>query len=319
MSLVGQEAEHVCRWCACVFRAPLSRGWNGNFFCSTECKAMRRRETQNRTRAGRESAPERVAYNRTRNRLWRIANRGASGKASPWLLGAPAYGPLLPCVELDVVFSPAPKWPISLRSMRGIHGAITALLAETVGIRHREHTPTFSAGLDGPAAVRVIVWDERARSMDGVEYNGVLWDRPTKFSVRDIVDVSAPGRSLRRGRIPVRITTITPVTMSKDGHTRSETRPCKTSVERSLVGSLLDRVGLPGIGDTVRAEVKAVRTEPTYVNLGGKFGTIDGWSGEVDLEVNAPALWLLQSAEKIGLGSRVGFGFGRIQVEEIVE
>lgn len=317
-SLVGAIAEHVCRWCACVFQAPLSRTCTGNFFCSEECRLQRRRDVNRRSHASRESRPERIAANRARNRAWRVANRGAGERRMPWLAGSPPSGESLPCVELDVAYSPAPKWPVDLRNMRGIHGAVTALLAETVGIRHREHTPTFAARIHDERSVRVVVWDERATNLADGSFAGVLWDRPTTFAVRDMVEVAAPPRVTRRGRIPVRLTTVTPITMSKDGHTRAEVRPTQATIERSLRGSFLERVGLQGMDpDLVRAEVTSIRTEPAHVPLGGKYGVVGGWSGQVDLEVNAPALWLLQCAEKVGLGSRVSFGFGRIVVEEI--
>jgi hypothetical protein len=44
-SLVGVDAEHLCAWCACVFKAPLGRTHTCNMFCSPECRLERRRET----------------------------------------------------------------------------------------------------------------------------------------------------------------------------------------------------------------------------------------------------------------------------------
>ena len=60
-----------------------------------------------------------------------------------------------------------------------------------------------------------------------------------------------------------------------------------------------------------------VETQPAHVPLGDKYGTVHGWVGHVDLEVNASALWLLRAAEAVGFGSRTAFGFGRIVVEEL--
>jgi hypothetical protein len=310
-SLVGVDAEHLCTWCACVFKAPLGRTHTCNMFCSPECRLERRRETNRRSQSARERTPARIVYNRERNRAWRMAHRGATGRSSPWLLGAPAYGPTLPCVELDVAFSPAPKWPIRLRNMRGVHGAVSALLGESVGIHHRKHTPTFAARLHEATTVRVVVWDERAADLLDKTFHGALWDRPTKF----YVDVDAPCAPERRGRTRVRLSTITPVVISKDGHSRAEVRPCKTTIERSLSGGFLDRVGLGSMASIVKADVTHIRTKPAHVHIGGKFGTVSGWFGDLDLEVNAPALWLLRCAEKVGLGSRIGFGFGRVVVE----
>lgn len=315
-TLIGQEAEHLCHWCACVFLAPLSQQWNANFYCSMECRLSKRREAQRIARPKREGTPARIAYNRARNRLWRMRNQKAVG-TSPWLLGAPPCGPKLPCLELDVAFAPMPKWPITIRNMRGVHGAVSALLGDLAGLRHRKHSSTFAVRIHEANALRVVVWDERARDLLEARHVGRLWDRPTEFYVRDLVEIDAPKVSLRRGRIPVRVTAITPVTMNKDNHSKPEVRPTKDSFVRALTGTFQERVGMSVPG--VMAEVIDVRTEPVHVNLGGKYGPVPGWVGEVDLHVNAPALWLLRCAESVGLGARVGFGFGRISVEEIDE
>lgn len=315
-SLVGQEAEHVCHWCASIFLAPLGQSWNMNFYCSPECRRWRRNESLRKGWHRRENEPTRVLLNRERNRAWAKAS-GLTKRASPWLRGAPPYADSLPCVELDISFGPRPKWPIELRNMRGVHGAISAILSEACGIKHREHVPTFAARIHDAQSIRVVVWDPRAAELEDAKINGVLWDKPTEFHVRDVVAVSSPERSLKRGRRKVRLTAITPVTMSKDGHSRPEVRPCKASIERSISGNMF--AGRLGVSDpdVVRAEIVKIRTEPSHVQLGGKFGTVPGWLGDVEMEVNAPGLWLLRVAEKVGLGSRVAFGFGRIVVEEL--
>jgi hypothetical protein len=201
--------------------------------------------------------------------------------------------------------------------MRGVHGAVSALLGDTVGIHHMKRLPTFAARVHEARSLRVVVWGDAGRLLYGHRFNGVLWDRPTTFAVDDVVDVSAPTHALKRGKTMVRLTAITPVVISKDGHTRDEVRPNKATVQRSLAGEFMARVGAPVKPEHVLAEVVAIRTEPSHVRMGGKLGTVSGWLGEVDLVVNAPALWLLKVAEKVGFGSRVAFGFGRIAVEEI--
>lgn len=309
-------AEIVCHWCLCIFREPLGRNWNGNHFCSDECRVSSRQARHRKYETIRSLNPGRILANRNRNRAWSEQNR-ACVAVNQWLKGAPPFAENLPCVEMDVAFSPMPKWPVSLRSMRGIHGAVTALLGETVGIRHEHRMPTFAARIHEANRLRVLVWGDRARSLYGATYNGTLWGRPTSFTVDDLVDVAAPPVSHRRGRIPVRLTAITPVCISKEGHTKSEVRPCSTSIEGSLGGSFLGRFGMEYLAGMVKATPRQIRTEPSHTYLGGKYRVVSGWTGEVELEVNAPALWLLLAAEKVGFGSRTAFGFGRIVVEEL--
>lgn len=311
---VTTEAEVLCRFCLCVFWCSPSAVWR-SAFCSDECRKGRKTERNRARDRHREGLPDRLLANRIRNRAWAETHRNVR-RVNPWLHGAPPFGPTLPCVALDISVDPLPKWPLQMRNMRGIHGAITGLLANTIGLRHGHRLPTFATRLHDTGKLRVIVWDEQAAGLcDGV-YNGVLWDRPTAFRIEDAVEVAAP-KVTKRGRQRVRLTALTPVVISQDGHSKPCPRPSKDTIHHSLAGSFLDRFGLARIRDEVRCEVAAIRTEPAHLNLGGKYRSVTGWSGEVDLEVNASGLWLLLAAEKVGFGSRTAFGFGQIHVEVI--
>ena len=313
--LTPVEVEILCTHCLCIFREPLGRTITCNRFCSEECRRERRREGKRRRDRSREADPARVLYCRERNRAWAVKHRNVT-RSNPWLLGAPPFAPTLPCVALDIAVDPLPKWPMQMRNMRGIHGAITGLLANAIGLRHQHRQPTFATRLHDTGKLRVIVWDESAAGLYDGAYNGVLWDRPTVFRVEDAVEVSSP-KVLKRGHQRVRLTAITPVSISKDGHSVPCVRPEGDVIRRSLSGSLLERFGLQRLAGEVRCEVLDIRTEPSHVPLGGKYRSVPGWTGTVDLEVNAPALWLLLAAEKVGFGSRTAFGFGQIHVEVI--
>lgn len=307
------EAEILCTQCLRVFRAPLGRTMTCNRFCSEACRRDRKREGNRRRDRVRELDPARVLYRRERCKAWAATHRNVT-RSNPWLLGAPPFAPTLPCVSLDISVDPLPKWPLQMRNMRGIHGAVTGLLGHTLGLQHQHRMPNFATRLHDTGKLRVIVWDERAAGLCDGAYNGVLWDRPTVFRIEDAVEVTAP-KVTRRGRQRVRLTALTPVVISQDGHSKPCPRPSKDTIHHSLTGSFLDRFGLGRIRDEVRCEVTAIRTEPAHVNLGGKYRSVTGWTGEVDLEVNASALWLLLAAEKVGFGSRTAFGFGQIHVE----
>ena len=315
MDTCVRELEVVCKFCLCIFRVerPTRSSWL-SLYCSPECRASRKREAERRRTATRYANPKSVLRYRERNRVWAAANRNVR-KTNPWLRGAPPYDATLPCFEIEVSISPDPQWPMALRNMRGVHGAVTTMLGETIGLRHRHGMPTFAARIEG-RGLRIVVWSEDAKRLTGVSFNGVLWDRPTTFTIEDVVDISAP-RPIARGRKRVRMTAITPVCISKEGHTRPEVRPCATSIRNSLAGAFLARFGLAHLAPEIMATPIVVETQSAHVPLGDKYGTVHGWVGHVDLEVNASALWLLRAAEAVGFGSRTAFGFGRIVVEEL--
>lgn len=325
---VGPVAEFVCHWCAGIFSAPMSRSIKANWFCGNECRTQcttarrrlydrRRNATPHRRSYKRAwcNQPERVDARREYARRWRAEQRA---KADPWWCAAPECGPTLPCVSLDLSFSPAPKWPLDLRNMRGVHGALTTLFDGALGLRHRPRWPTFAPRLHGPDTLRVIVWDRAALDLCGSAYEGALYDRPTRFRVEDAVEVAAPVVT-RCGRQRVRLTAITPVVISKNANAGPETRPSADAIRHSLSQEFLARLGLDIAEhrDRVMVEVISSRTEAVRCDLRGKYPPFHGWTGDVELEVNAPALWLLLAAEKVGMGSRTGFGLGQVVVTEL--
>ncbi len=309
-------AEVVCIWCASIFRLPDVPRLSWPRYCDRECWQAAK-NARNRARdAKRALVPSRVLQCRARNRKWAEANRNVVNR-NPWLHAAPPMPPTLPLVSLDVHVEPRPKYPLQQRNMRGIHGGVTGLLATTLGLRHQRRLPTFATRVHADADMRVMVWNTpRAVELCDTTTQGLLFERPTLFHVEDAVEVASPVVT-RRGRLRVRLRTETPVVISKDGHTRSCTRPDEQTILHSLSGNLIERFGLAHLRDDVRCEVADVRTEPVRVNIGAKYRWFDGWEGEVDLDVNALAMWLLLAAEKAGFGSRTAFGFGQIAVEEL--
>ncbi len=308
----GQIAETICLRCSARFFQAYGRAVR--LYCTPECKDAARR-TRNAARDRKRLTPARMLECRARSRKWAELHRNVVAR-KPWLMGPPVHPPTLPCVTLDISVAPLPKWPFHLRNMKGVHGAITRLLHETIGLRHKQRLPTFAPRMHEAGKLRVVVWDPLAVELCDGAFHVPLWDRPTLFRVEDAVEVSAPVVS-RRGRTRVRMTSLTPIVISKDGHTGAETRPTKSSVLNSISGCFLERFSLQHIAPDVRCELLEVRTEPAHVNLGGKYRRVDGWTGEVDLEVNAIGLWLLRAAEAVGYGSRTAFGFGQIVIEEL--
>jgi hypothetical protein len=88
----------------------------------------------------------------------------------------------------------------------------------------------------------------------------------------------------------------------------------------SLTNNLGYRLGLDQreLAATAALEILDARTAYTEVPVGGKYaderrGTIGGWQGQVVIEANAVAAWLLLCAARVGLGGRTALGFGSVE------
>lgn len=125
-----------------------------------------------------------------------------------------------------------------------------------------------------------------------------------------------PGFSV--GPRVVRLRTITPVVMRSMAGKVFRLEPTAATIASSLV-NMARAANLPAIQeDAVVFDVIESETRVERVSLQGKQGQVMGWAGTVELLCNAPARWLLEVAARgLGLGGRVGFGFGRIQLEAL--
>jgi CRISPR/Cas system endoribonuclease Cas6 (RAMP superfamily) len=121
-----------------------------------------------------------------------------------------------------------------------------------------------------------------------------------------------------RRKHAVTLEAVTPVIIRSMGGRIHRLTPTSDCLQGSLGGSWVQRFGLEFLDreKLIRVEVVKTRTETVVTDLGGKFGKVPGWIGRVDLLINAPGLWLLRTAERLGLGSRTAFGFGRIVVTD---
>lgn len=245
--------------------------------------------------------------------------RGRAPRRQPWLLGAPIAGAFLPGGGCEIFVDPAPKWPMTHRSIRGLHGALTAIL----DIGHHDRFPNFALL---PWSRGTLGWGVYFRTTEGMRlagraWNGTLWDRPTQFRFGPLVRPRAPAVT-KRGRQRVAIETITPVCIKATMHLdhdkgcRYRLVPTSDSLRSALGQQFAARVGVrPVDDDAICLTVIEHSTDVVHTQIGDKFGDVPGWMGRVVVEVNAVARWMLEAAARgPGLGSRVGFGFGRIQV-----
>lgn len=315
--LPGQLAEAVCLHCGALYQTP--NPWREQY-CSDACREARRREREAKRDALRDrpmSPAERLRV-RERSAAWHERNGGTPGK-QPWLAGAPPFAPHLPGATMAISVSPAPRWPIELRNTRALHGALTTIL----NAGHPPRLPAFALRPTNlaPSGWAVHWWHEVGPSLAGKSFDVELYSRPARIAFGPAVRMRAP-QIKKRGRRRLRVETITPVCIVTSGRTVQHTSISAANLRGTLAGEWLHRFGLMYLKerDLVRIDVLTVhREQEARVELGGKYGTVTGWEGVFEVETNAPGHWLLETAARVGMGSRTAFGFGRVKVTEVAK
>lgn len=232
----------------------------------------------------------------------------------------------LPGVSMGLALHPQPKWPIELRNVRALHGALTVIL----GRGHGARIPYWSL-YQSPASHSgwVVHWmhPDAGRLADQL-VEAVLFRKPTyvRFSAAHRIKVPtvAPGPHV------VKLTTVSPVCIGRsvgDEVRRKAyySQPCESNLVRSFGGEWLQRVldrrttapERSAFVDSLRCRIVLDRTRPSELSLGPKLGRIQGWEGELVLRVNAQMLWALCVSERLGLGARGAFGLGQVKVERL--
>lgn len=266
-------------------------------------------------------SPLDVLVMRDRCAKWAEEHR-ACKTPNPWLAGPPPFDSHLPGFAQSISLDPLPHWPIAHRNVRALHGALTAIL----GVPHRARFPNFS--LFPTANGWGVHWYRtEARSIPLVA-DGILFDVPTRFRFGPRVRLFAP-KVGKRGHMNVTLEAITPVATVSAGRATAHTRPTRDAIVSALANEFPNRITedtdwtqelrsrwADWVRDRVRLDIVSCITEPAHVEMGGKLGTTHGWIGAVTLNVNATARWLLGAAERMGLGSRVGYGFGCIRLRD---
>lgn len=300
-------------------REPFEHASKQRVFCSDAC----RRKASYARRADGERARDRSRLRhdadysiraKQRLRAWAEAHRNVRG-ANAWLAGSPPYGTHLPGVSTPIEIHPVPRWPIELRNTRGLHGAITSVL----GLGHDPHEPYWALRLWRSGWAVHWLHPTGAERYVCTTVHAAVYDRPSEIRFGAAVRWRAP-RVERRGRQRVCLTTVTPVVIRTDGGASVAERASGASLASWLATEFARRIAPSTlwhqwVRERVRVEVVSNDTHLTSVPLGDKYGIVRGWEGSVTLEVNAPARWLLEAASRIGLGSRIAFGFGCVGIE----
>lgn len=256
--------------------------------------------------------PEWVERARKRNREWAEKHRNVRAH-KPILLGPPPYDKYLPGAGMELKLKPPPKWPLEHRNIRGLHGMITALLE----VPH-ENIPVFSLiPWSGGCGWGVYVRTEAYLKIASQQLTTRLFDQVLEAKFSPPWRLKVPKVS-KRGRHYIQISSITPVSTRNDGGRNTHIAPTSDNIKNTLVRHMSPRLNLDIPQENVLVRMLKRSTEYEQIPLGGKFGTLYGWSGTVDLEVNAIARWLLEIGAVIGLGGRTSLGFGCIRVSEML-
>lgn len=252
----------------------------------------------------------------------------------PWSLPSPSaeYAGYF----LEITITPCVDPPLTLRTTRLLHGALSAIHREPhrPGLAHFALVPRGEdapprAGTPPAPAWDVLFYEraiaERLRGTSHTIYLSGgrakppdVLDRTLSFGER-VFRVRAPA-ALPAGRYRVVIDTRTPLSFTTDDHRVCVERPH----EGTITGSL-ERVA-KAVGVTVRPSDLAIArvAAETYVQVirvgthwqrgTGDPGSARTIAGRVVVECNAVAAWLLLCARRTGLGGMTSIGFGRVRV-----
>lgn len=255
----------------------------------------------------------------------------ATPPTDPWGLPVPAYGPHLPAVAAPIALSPART--LTLDHGNAIHAAITYALGRPHDGRAAEWSLSL-VNLDTSPSCVVVCFRDRA-DMER------LRARPWPMRIGNVEHQAVAGRPWAAqlkappapppGRYRVRLDTVTPVVIKRSvktdddrphGRNVHHVRPVAWNLISTLHSTLAPRLGLKLLREEFAVEIVEVHAEPTRDVLRGSGNRIRmhaaGWEGHLVLDVNAPALWLLECAARgMGLGGRVAFGFGQVRITRL--
>ena len=308
----GEAIGKDCSVCGSPFTGP------GDTCPKVEC-ALARKRRRRATRLARESND--VPTSTARARRARKTTPVAVGPPDPWAAPPPPWEGVLPGAMLPIDVSAALPSPERLGPP--LHAVLTGLLRHGRG--HDPARPEWSLQLVGAAtssgwAVYLPSEDDVA-ALRGKSYPARIHEhaRVLTFGGRACVRLKAPVVT-QTARHRVRLTTITPVTIRATGAAgKFASFPSSVQIWTALT-NVATRIGLTLADPTAVGVVRVSHdTEPVTCLLNQAKGSFTrGWAGDVVLDVNPLARWLLDVAARVGFGGRTAFGFGRIAVRDEV-
>jgi hypothetical protein len=197
-------------------------------------------------------------------------------------------------------------------------------LSRALKIPHRSDRPTHATIYDG--GWWAMCWPE---SLAKLPHSFVLVTQQKSAYREERIEIDSTRHRLRApapvlaGQYRTRLVLLTPLVVR--AASRLDSRHVRTDDLVDLRGplaALSNRLGVPHHESELHATVRMRRTETVECRLGGhvqrteKRGMGVGLLGELLVECNAPALWLLRCAKLVGLGSDTSRGFGRVRLED---
>lgn len=227
----------------------------------------------------------------------------------------------LPGAVMDLHMAPL-DGPLRLDQGNMLHGLVTALTGAS-------HLPDRARFTLRPSTSATSGWSVYVPE-DSIATAMAADRRIVDLGKRTVVAELGPARRVEVPDFPwawstVRIRTITPMVLRKTNVDRES--GSKSKVFRRDFGNLLSTLltGTPQrCGVAVWAtesrfgcEVLAEECRVRPVRLRGKVGRVQGLQGWVVARVCPGTRWLLAACQTIGIGGRVGYGFGSVAVEAI--
>jgi hypothetical protein len=243
---------------------------------------------------------------------------------SPWETPPPAYGPHLPGGILPLTLHGERRslMQIPWRSVRHLHAALTHLIDR----RHHTTKPDFSLIPTPltPSGWALYLKDlEIAQALAGASGEARLGDMPVTIGCGSLTKLRTPMVDTP-GRQRVCLTAETPVVIRHAGAEalgRNDAKqvylvPVQHALVSTLCNALAERLGIEVSPADVALKILATETEPASTVVGhlNGHGVVRGWTGRVVMDVSPLGRWLLDCAERLGLGGRTAFGFGRVRV-----
>mgnify|MGYP006921365049 CR=1 FL=1 len=301
---LGLEAERACAVCRSTFRP--SRP--AHITCSSTCRA---------------------SYDL--DALAGDAGVAAPADRDPWKLPAPArrVPPVGRLFDVRVLGGDAGLYTLANATL--MHGVLTALADPADGREVR-----FSAWPERGCWAMLLDPSCEREGFGGRTHRarvGRTW-RDVVVSEGWTVDPPVP-RAPGRHRVEVETASAVVIRAGAEGRAhgeaderRTRTAPDAASLSSALATTLLARLGWPPrSAGVVPVTVVSADTRPAAVPLrevgyggAGKVpkiggdGFMRGWEGSLVVETSAMGAWLFELAKCVGLGGRVAYGFGRVDV-----
>lgn len=213
----------------------------------------------------------------------------------------------IPGAILSITLHPQER--ATRKGVTALHGMVSTIRAKN----HHPHQADFALfpSHAGSGWSIYLPSDDEVRDLAGTEHRVKVGERSAKLLFG--LPRAVPDGPCVRGRQRLRLHAISPVVIRSMGGKVARTEPTGESLTSTLRGTLARRIGVPL--DGVDVLVTADHSRPVLEHM-PKLGYVRGWVGSVDVDASERAAALLYAAQHVGLGGRVGYGCGRVIVEE---